>query len=651
MSDKERWALILGASSGFGAACTRALAALLLGGAMIGCTAQPSAPAGATPSPSAGSTVPRGGTLRVVVPQKAQEVQGGFDPGAPGFLDPQLDYSRGGVELARCCLSRTLYSHNGRSTEEGGARPQPDLAASMPEVSADGLVWTIHIKPGLHYGPPLQAVEITAADFIRSFHRLLSPAVGGPLAWDFIDIVGAPDYNAGKAVMISGLEAPDAHTLVIRLTRAEGDFAARLAETYTAPLPADPGHPEAPFGIADGADTGFGRFVVSSGPYMLLGAEALDFSVPAAERRPVAGVGPGKVTLVRNPSWKADSDALRPAYVDRLEIVVVDSMSAAVAALDGGTADLVWNPRTPPTIPADTYQAFQSDPARGQARVDRASVVRALVMNLAVPPFDDIHVRKALNLALDKQALVDLQGGPSAAEPVGHIAPDSSEDGLLLDYDPYGTPGHRGDLAAARAEMALATDYDTNGDGVCDAPVCAHVRATTREPFTATARKAAEDFRALGINLEVEVQDMNTFFQGAADPRAKIAMVIGIGFFNGYITAYGTLGVFDSPWAISGDSANGTLVGATAEQLQAWGYEGAEVPPNVDDRIEACIPLVGSAQFPCWAAADQYLMENVVPWVPYSQDRQVALTSPRVLAYGYDELAGTTSLDQIALKP
>ncbi len=49
--------------------------------------------------------------------------------------------------------------------------------------------------------------------------------------------------------------------------------------------------------------------------------------------------------------------------------------------------------------------------------------------------------------------------------------------------------------------------------------------------------------------------------------------------------------------------------------------------PNVDDRVEACLPLVGSAQFECVASADQYLMENVVPWVPYSQDRYAA-TSP-----------------------
>lgn len=44
-------------------------------------------------------------------------------------------------------------------------------------------------------------------------------------------------------------------------------------------------------------------------------------------------------------------------------------------------------------------------------------------------------------------------------------------------------------------------------------------------------------------------------------------------------------------------------------------------------------------------------MENVVPWVPYSRVRWGAITSPRVLTYAYDELAGSTSLGHLALSP
>ena len=91
------------------------------------------------------------------------------------------------------------------------------------------------------------------------------------------------------------------------------------------------------------------------------------------------------------------------------------------------------------------------------------------------------------------------------------------------------------------------------------------------------------------------------------------------------------------------------MVGATPEQLRKWGYEVTEVP-NLDDRVEACLALVGAAQFQCASSIDQYLMENVAPWVPYAQERAVAFASPRVLAYAYDELTMGPALDQIALR-
>src|SRR5207248_8757637 len=108
------------------------------------------------------------------------------------------------------CMSRTLYSFNGRSTDEGGSVLHPDLATGPAEVSGDGMTWTFHIKRGLHYAPPLQHVEITAGDFIRAIERILTPApkalqqytgplLGGPVAQSLSIIEGAADFSEGNA--------------------------------------------------------------------------------------------------------------------------------------------------------------------------------------------------------------------------------------------------------------------------------------------------------------------------------------------------------------------------------------------------------------------------------------------------------------------
>ena len=641
--------------------CAFATSAVLI--AACGAQVAPSSPAALTAPPAAsstGSTSPAlpapqaGGTLRVVIPANAYAA--GLQGTDAELLDPQLWDAAftGGQELLRCCLQRTLFSHNGRSTEEGGSRLQPDMASALPDVSPDGRTWTIHIKPALHYAPPLQGIEITSHDFVRSFERLFSPALArnasAYFSFDFGDIEGSAAFQAGEASSISGLETPDDHTLVIHLGAMVGDFGTRLAESAAGPLPPNPADATAAFGIAQGADSGFGRFLVSSGPYMVEGADQLDFSIPATRRPAPSGFVAGQITLVRSPSWDRASDSLRPAYPDRIEIRLAESLEAATGALDAGTADLVWPTPGKFVITPDVYARYQSNPARGQAHVSATGSARHLIMNLALPPFDDIHVRKALNYAIDKQHLVDLGGGSVAAQPLGHIMPDVYEDNLLADYDPYATPANGGDLAKAHAEIVLSR-YDTNADGTCDAAACRNVRAVVRDSDAAIGQAVADELKPLGIDLQVEVVDNQAFLMDTGSADAKNTLLIGMGFHTVYISATAFLLLFDGRLTIDNPpgTTNFTMVGATPEQLRKWGYTVTSVP-NVDDRVAACLSLIGAPQFACSAADDQYLMESVVPFVPYRVDRYVAITSPRVVSYSFDALVGTTALDQLAVK-
>jgi hypothetical protein len=101
--------------------------------------------------------------------------------------------------------------------------------------------------------------------------------------------------------------------------------------------------------------------------------------------------------------------------------------------------------------------------------------------------------------------------------------------------------------------------------------------------------------------------------------------------------------------AIGPDSCcNDTLVGASPETLKELGYTVTSVP-TAEGQIDACIPLTGQERIRCWADLDTYLMEEVVPWVPYLFDNSVTITSSRVLNYTFDQFSGLPSVDRLAL--
>ena len=635
---------------------SRALAlatALLLAQA---CTAAPPDPA-ASGQPSTG---PHGGTLRLAV--YGDELTFNLFPnpdGHPAALDPHLDaFGADSAEAYRCCLARTLLSTNGRATEEDGVHLLPDLAAEQPVISDDGLSWTFTLREGLRYGPPLEDVEITAHDIVRSFHRLLAPALvapppGHPASYGaslFTDIVGAQAYLDGEAESISGLETPDSHTLVIRLTSPAGDLGARLAIPLAVPIPASPTDPGAPFGIATGHDDGYGRFAVSSGPYMIEGSQELDFSRPAAEQEPVAGLVAGqRLALVRNPSWDAATDRLRPALADRIEFTVFADLAGAAAAVYDGEAHLLLNFGSPP-MPPEISEAVEADPALAKINLNQSDTIGSVMLNVAQPPFDDIEVRRAVAFAVDRASIAEVVG-PYILRPAHHVVPDAMVDNLLVDYRPYPSSGDHGDIEAAKGHMRQS-GYDSDADGLCDAPACRGVVAYTRDQgfFAQIAESVREDLSALGIELDVQVKSPEEYFGAYEDPTSQVAMFLPLGWVKDSLSpASFFIGSFYSPVALT-EIGNGSMVGASPEQLAQWGYETTSVP-SVDERIEACLPLVGAASYECWAGLDQHMMENVMASVPFGLGVGPILTANNVEEYVWDQLVGSPSFDQIVVAP
>jgi peptide/nickel transport system substrate-binding protein len=583
----------------------------------------------------------RGGTLRLATPVDPVVPFTAPEPDATA-LDPTFAYEWMSWELLRCCLTRTLLSYNGRPAQEGGSEVRPDLATRLPDVSPDGLTWTFDLRQGLRYAPPLEDIEITALDVVRALERTarLSGAPGLPIyrgyAFYYSSISGFDAYAAGTADSISGLETPDNHTLVIRLTRAQGDLGYRLSLPAAAPIPPRPGDPNAQFGVAAGHDDGYGPFLVSSGPYMFEGSGDLDPSLAPEAQQPPAGFKPGLwLNFVRNPSWDPGSDPLRAALSDRIELTVASTLAESHDLVEGGQADMVITFLPPPQAPPDLVALYQRDPALGRVDTRPRDLVLAMMMNVAAPPFDDVHVRRAVQYLVDKQQVIDRQGGALTGQIATHIAPDGIEGYLLAGYDPFATPGGHGSIALAREEMAQS-DYDQDGDGMCDAEACQAIVALEpqlplpRQPIASQIETALEQ---IGIDLQPESVDLGTYFTRLVDPSEHIAAGIGAPIGKDFPNASSLFPFLFHSSGIGG--SNPTLLGASPEQLAGWGYSASSVP-SVDDRIDQCLSLVGEAQTECWATLDQYLMENVAAFVPLVVDLHVQIIPARIVAYSFD---------------
>jgi ABC-type transport system substrate-binding protein len=265
--------------------------------------------------------------------------------GAPGSLDPARASSIYANFLA-LNLYDTLYRYRYL------ARPYElttNLADTMPEVSADGLVYTIRIKRGVRFiDDPAFADgtgrELTAHDFVYSIKRHFDPGSLAQGAWLWQDRIAGldewkqrgPDYNR----QVSGLQALDDYTIRITLTRPFPQLVHTLAQGYSAIVPRE---------AVERYGREFSNHPVGSGPFSLVSIDS------------------ARAILKRNPGFRAEPFSLRnegfdaasqsglglealegrsPPFLDRLQIEFIAEDAARWNALVSGDVQFIKVPVT-----------------------------------------------------------------------------------------------------------------------------------------------------------------------------------------------------------------------------------------------------------------------------------------------------------------
>ncbi len=375
---------------------------------------------------------------------------------------------------------------------------------------------------------------------------------------------------------------------------------------------------------------------MASGPYMIEGAEAIDYADPQAPPTYEAD----DLVLVRNPSWQRELDPIRPAYVDRIEIVPLpDRDAGAVDAAYRSEIDVTLDPMT-----STARESVVSDPdLRPQLRESPYPTLFFIPLNLAQPPFDDVAVRRAVSAIIDREALVgtfDSDRG-SAFVPVAHVFPEVAVGGLLQDYVPADSRAGTGNVARAQEHMSQSR-YDSDGDGRCDGDDCAVVG----ERIGPTTDPALDAIGASLAELGIEITWTDEPLMG--DPAEHI----GLGAIFGWTADYPSGNDFAILMTQPGlpESLNVSLIGATPEQLEEWGYTASEVP-SLDDKIASCRARGGSAAFACWAELDQLMTEQVVAWIPVASHFGAHVISDRIDRFEFAGSESEPALDRISLHP
>lgn len=296
----------------------------------------------------------------------------------PATLDPQL-----------ATLPDEYFT--ARALFEGLTTPNPDGGAPLPgvaerwESTPDGLAWTFHLRANARWsnGDP-----VTAQDFVWSFRRILTPALGAAKTPLFSVVRNARAFVRGDVADFAavGFAAPDARTLVVTLEHPAPYLPALAATGAWLPV-----HPATVERHGPGRDSRWSEpgNLVGNGPYLL-----------AAWKRAQ------QIELVQNPRYW-DRAAVR---IPHLRLVMFDNNDAEERAFRAGQIDLTM------TVPAARLEHYRkNEPAL--LRRQPLHETRYLALNTRRGPLADARVRRALALALDRKALVArvLKGGQQPA--------------------------------------------------------------------------------------------------------------------------------------------------------------------------------------------------------------------------------------------
>ena len=434
--------------SRYAACCVLAVAACAV--VLSACGSSSSSSSGTSSTPA--TTPQRGGTLIVTY------------QGEPQTLDPAIDFEGNGWAIEHAIFGNLLNYSTGPGA--AGTTIIADMATEVPTVANGGIThggttYIFHIKPGIKFAPPVSR-EVTAADFVYSFQRMMSLPTA-PAKGYYAGIVGLQPFLDGKAKTITGYKATGKYTLEVDLQKPIATFLSIMEMPFSAPMAKE---------WVTKWGKQIGRHPLGTGPYVA------DHWTASQD-----------LLLKRNTNYTGTT----AGYLDAVDFQFSITPTTAVLKVESGDADLLGD-----YIPPANFPSLSVSPTwKSQVVVEPAIALDYLFFNETVKPFDNVAVRQALSWAIDRAKIVKLLSGTGQT---------------LNQIYPAGLPGHVDGAAGnfygydkAKAKQLLAAAGYPNG---FTTTLYSHNVA----PWPTVIQSVQYDLAQIGVKATIKLLDRPSYW-------------------------------------------------------------------------------------------------------------------------------------------
>lgn len=472
-------------------------------------------------------------------------------------LDPAIGYDWQNWSMIKSLFDGLMDYEPGTSTL------RKDLAEDYT-ISDDGKTFTFKLRKGVKFH---NGREMTAEDVKYSLDRVTNPATQSPGAGFFGSIKGFDKMADGSAKSLEGVTVVDPYTIKFELTRPDATFLHVMAINFSFVVPKEEVEKW-------GAD--FGKHPVGTGAFKL-GEWTLG----------------QKLVFERNKDyWNAGLPKL-----DQITFEVGQEPVVALLRLQKGEVDVAGD-----GIPPAKFLEVKNDPTYAKLIVEGGQLHTGYVtMKTTMKPFDNVKVRQAVNMAINKDRIIRIING--RAVPANQPLPPTMP-GFAKDYE-----GYKYDVEGAKrllAEAGLADGFETE----------LYVYNTDPQPRIAQAIQ--QDLAAIGIKAEIKsLAQANVIAAGGEPDQAPMVWSGGMAW------------IADFP-----DPSNfyGPILGCSGAVKGGWNWsyycnKALEERATTADSITD--PAKKAEREEAWRSIFLDIMKDA-PWAPVFNEQRFTIRSERL---------------------